>query len=124
MTRYLPELSYKTRKLFCWLRLSLEGDSLGDLQHVLVGEGSLGVGVVAALALHPPHQVPHVRREAVLGGGPRQANTPADQITLSVCSRNISVLNPISEGGGHIVPPPTKYRFKSGYLGARTPQTH
>ena len=26
--------------------------------------------------------------------------------------------------GGHIVPPPTKYRFKSGYLGARTPQTH
>ena len=23
-----------------------------------------------------------------------------------------------------IVPPPTKYRFKSGYLGARTPQTH
>ena len=27
-------------------------------------------------------------------------------------------------GGGHIVPPPSKYRFKSGYLGARTPQTH
>ena len=29
-----------------------------------------------------------------------------------------------SEGGGLIQPPPTKYRFKSGYLGARTPQTH
>ena len=27
-------------------------------------------------------------------------------------------------GGGLIQPPPTKYRFKSGYLGARTPQTH
>ena len=92
MTRYLPELSYKTRKLFCWLRLSLEGDSLGDLQHVLVGEGALGVEVVAAQALHPPHQVPHVRREAVLGGGSGQANTPADQINLSVYSRNISVL--------------------------------
>ena len=26
--------------------------------------------------------------------------------------------------GGHIVPPSTKYRLKSGYLGARTPQTH
>ena len=34
------------------------------------------------------------------------------------------MLNPISEGGGLIQPPPTKYRFKSGYLGARTPQTH
>ena len=27
-------------------------------------------------------------------------------------------------GGGWFSPPPTKYRFKSGYLGARTPQTH
>ena len=62
--------------------MSLEGDSLGDLQHVLVGEGALWVEVVAALALHPPHQVPHVRREAVLGGGPGQAHTPANQ---SVC---------------------------------------
>ena len=62
--------------------MSLEGDSLGDLQHVLVGEGALWVEVVAALALHPPHQVAHVRREAVLGGGPGQAHTPANQ---SVC---------------------------------------
>ena len=35
-----------------------------------------------------------------------------------------SRVNPISEGGGLIQPPPTKYCFKSGYLGARTPQTH
>ena len=26
--------------------------------------------------------------------------------------------------GGLIQPPPTKYRYKSGYLGARTPQTY
>ena len=35
-----------------------------------------------------------------------------------------SLINPITEGGAHCAPPPTKYRFKSGDLGARTPQTH
>ena len=49
------------------------------------------------------------------------ANIIVFHARLNFCSDRI---NPISEGGGLIQPPPTKYRFKSGYLGARTPQTH
>ena len=31
-------------------------------------------------------------------------------------------LNPITKGGGLIQSPPTKYHFKSGYLGDQDPQ--
>ena len=48
----------------------------------------------------------------------------AVKTTRNLGQRKFTEVNPISEGGGHIVPPPTKYHFKSGYLGARTPQTH
>ena len=45
-------------------------------------------------------------------------------MALSVFLNFSAIINPISEGGGLIQPPPTKYFFKSGYLGARTSQTH
>ena len=57
--------------------------------------------------------------------GPARAQARQHSVILSqVDWKILNWINPISEGGGHIVPPPTKYRFKSGYLGARTPQTH
>ena len=43
---------------------------------------------------------------------------------IDFCPYHGISLTLLVRGGGHIVPPPTKYRFKSGYLGARTPQTH
>ena len=46
-------------------------------------------------------------------------------IILTKTARKIfSILTLLLRGGGHIVPPPMKYRFISGYLEARTPQTH
>ena len=39
-----------------------------------------------------------------------------NRFLLATKKRYTYILNPISA--------PTKYRFKSGYLGARTPQTH
>ena len=59
---------------------SLEVDPPCYLQHVLVGEGTVRVEVVAAGALHPPDQLAHVGGEAVLGGGARQASAPTRKV--------------------------------------------
>ena len=57
--------------LHYFLTRSLEVYPLGDLRDVLVGEGALGIEVVATLALHASHQAAHVRRETVFGRSPR-----------------------------------------------------
>ena len=45
-------------------------------------------------------------------------------IILTKTARKIFSILTLLLRGGTLCPPPTKYCFKSGYLGSRTPQTH
>ena len=45
---------------------SFEVDPFGDLHQHLVGERTLGIELMAAPALYPPHQLTHVSCEVVL----------------------------------------------------------
>ena len=62
---------------------SFEVDPFGDLHQHLVGERTLGIELMAAPALHSPHQLTHVSCEVVLWGMSWQTGGPATNIVSS-----------------------------------------
>ena len=65
-----------------FVAFSLEINPFGNLHDVMIGEGTIGIEIVTAMALQPADQLAHVRREGVLGRGAGHACRPGMDLNI------------------------------------------